>query len=98
MKKMTNDDYKNLFPFIEKVLKFYAEPNNYKRNSGNAIIFPAIEMDCGTLAKSALERIKGINDLYDKSLNDIKDVNKDIEYKLNDIDILFENLKIFDND
>lgn len=73
------EQYLNTIKYLQSVLEFYADENNYKNNHINNKNYEKskILLDNGHQAKSALDNIKNIskeineiNDEYDKILKD----------------------------
>ena len=65
------EEYKNIIELLNQALKFYADTNNYNVNRKiSDEIFSAIQMDSGSQARFALERVKIFNDTKEKTEND----------------------------
>lgn len=70
LKSITNDDYVNMIELLKQALIFYANTNNYSVNRKiSDEIFSAIQMDCGTQARFALEKAKVFFDNREKNEN-----------------------------
>jgi hypothetical protein len=100
---MTNsiEGYQNTIEFLKRALEFYANEDNYtaKTPKNNELFaFPPIEMDGGTQARFALDKVKELDELNEKmerdynagldALQNISDEELDSIGETNPIDLI----------
>ncbi len=81
MKTNNVEDYQNLVIVLKKALEFYANKSNYDaKHPINNVLFSYIEMDCGSQAKFALEKIQELEKNYKNMEDDfVKNISISIQ-------------------
>ena len=98
------EEYQNLIELLKKALEFYADKKNYIQKAGGYNeLTSQIELDGGSQAQFALEKIKELSEFNKNIENDfVKNITNAIENEENTENIFkliedFKNLKNEDN-
>ena len=62
----TSEEYNNLIELVKKALEFYGDEDNYVEKPMNNVLTSMVELDAGSQAKFALEKIKTFQDDRDE--------------------------------
>lgn len=98
------EEYQNLIELLKKALEFYADKKNYVQKAGGYNeLTSRVELDGGSQAQFALEKIKELSEFNKNIENDfVKNITNAIENEENTENIFkliedFKNLKNEDN-
>lgn len=76
MNKLTVDEYKNLISLLKQALLFYGDKENYTDRGKHKPILTRIEIDEGSQARFALDKIKELEELYLNTVEEFKNISE----------------------
>lgn len=74
--KLNIDEYKNLISLLEQALLFYADKENYTDNGNDKSILTKIEIDKGSQARFALDKMKELEEMYLNTVEEYKNISE----------------------
>lgn len=76
MIKFTVEEYQNIVSLLKQALLFYADEKNYTDRGNDRPILTRIEMDKGSQAKFALDKINELEKMYLNTINEYKNISE----------------------